>query len=318
MKLARYHAGGIVRIEEAPEPERPEGGLLIQTEACGLCSGELVQWYLDRKAPHVLGHEVCGRVLESDDPRFPVGSRVFPHHHAPDPGSALAQRGAAVHDPVWRRTKLILGGMAERFAVPAENLADTILVDDMRPREAALIEPLACVMKSLRRLRLRGDERVAVIGQGVMGLMFSLMLPGSLAYDLSQSRLDWAQRLGIDARHPDHAEPAEVVIVCPGTAPALEQALRIAEPDPRILLFAPLPPGEPFSIDLDYWYMQDLSLICSYSCGPEDTRAAADSLRQGRFRAEDVVSEFITLEELPGAYARMKQGEILKAMVEFS
>jgi L-iditol 2-dehydrogenase len=317
MKLARYHAGGVIRIEEAPEPVMPAGGLLVQTEACGLCSGELVQWYLDRKAPHVLGHEVCGRVIESDDARFPVGSRVFPHHHAPDPESALAKRGAAVHDPTWRGTRLDPGGMAERFAVAPENLADTLIVDDLRPREAALIEPLACVMKSLRRLHLRGDERVAVIGQGVMGLMFSLMLPGGRAYDLSPGRIEWAQKLGVDARHPDQAEPAEVVVVCPGTAPALELALSIAEPDPRILLFAPLPPGQPFSIDLDHWYMQDLSLICSYSCGPEDTRAAAQALREGRFRAEDVVSEFIGLDDLPDAYARMKRGETLKAMVEF-
>ncbi len=317
MKLARYHAGGTVRIEEAPEPALPPGGLLVQTEACGLCSGELVQWYLDRKAPHVLGHEVCGRVLQSNDARFPVGSRIFPHHHAPDPHSALARRGASVHDPVWRRTRLDPGGMAERFAVAAENLADTLIVDDMRPREAALIEPLACVMKSLRRLRLRGDESVAVIGQGVMGLMFSLLLPGCRAYDLSPARIAWAQGLGINAAHPDQAEPAEVVIVCPGAASALELALRIAEPDPRILLFAPLPPGQPFPLDLDHGYMQDLSLICSYSCGPEDTLAAAEALRRGCFRAEDVVSEFIPLDGLPEAYQRMKAGEILKAMVEF-
>ncbi|MEY4881438.1 MAG: hypothetical protein RLZ87_867, partial [Armatimonadota bacterium] len=82
MKLARYIGSGEIEIQDAEIPDCPTGGLLIQTEASGLCSGELMQWYMDKKIPHVLGHEVSGVVIESQDSRFPVGCRVFPHHHA--------------------------------------------------------------------------------------------------------------------------------------------------------------------------------------------------------------------------------------------
>src|SRR5438132_13023667 len=117
MKLARYTGGGEIAIVDEPMPICPPGGLLIKTEACGLCSGELMDWYMDRKVPHVLGHEVAGIVIESQDDRFPVECRVFPHHHAPCLACSFCARGLYVHCEQWKRTKLLPGGMAEFFAV---------------------------------------------------------------------------------------------------------------------------------------------------------------------------------------------------------
>src|SRR4051794_26553745 len=149
MKLARYIGGGQIAILDEPAPTCPPGGLLVKTEASGLCSGELMDWYMDKKVPHVLGHEVAGIVVESQDDRFQVGSRVFPHHHAPCMQCSYCQKQLHVHCEQWKRTKLIPGGMAEYFAVAPENLTDTIEVSELRAIDAALIEPLACVVKSI-------------------------------------------------------------------------------------------------------------------------------------------------------------------------
>lgn len=317
-RVARYLGQGRVEIVHEPLPACPPGGLLVKTLACGLCSGELMSWYMDRKIPHVLGHEVCAEVIESQDGRFPVGMRVFPHHHAPDLSSSLSQRGAEVHDPQWRATKLIPGGMADFFGVPAANLSDCLDVSDLRPQEAALIEPLACVVKAARRLNLRGDESVTVIGLGVMGLMFMHLLKGAQGVDLSESRRDWASSQGLHALSPEKAEKSEVIIVCPGSEQALNLALSLAEPDPKVCLFAPMPPETITGLDLHGLYFQDLTLTCSYSCGPRETRRAKELLEQGLFRAEQVVSDFISLDELPESYLAMKEGRILKPMVMFS
>lgn len=315
MKIAQYNLGGTISIVEVEPPALPPGGLLVQTEACGLCSGELMTWYLDRKVPHVLGHEVCGRVVESEDQRFPVGARVFPHHHAPCMKCEFCQRGAYVHCPQWKRTKLVPGGMVEVFAVGAENLTDT-LITDLRPRDAALIEPLACVVKSLRRTGYREGEPAVVIGLGVMGLMHLLLMPGAVGIDLDERRVNWAKSLGLDARLPETV-PATCVIVCPGSEGALRAGLECAVPDARVGLFAPLPEGQPVALDLEKLYFRDLTLTASYSAGPDDSREAHRVLAEGRVKAEQVVSDFITLDQLPTAYQAMKQQEILKAMVEF-
>lgn len=321
MKLARYLGQGRIGIVDEPEPSLPAGGLVVQTEACGLCSGELMAWYLDRKIPHVLGHEVAGRVVKSDDDRFPVGARVFVHHHAPCGTCALCQRGAYVHCPVWKATKLQPGGMAERFAAAAENLADTLRIDHLRPEDGALIEPLACVAKSLRKLNYQAGESAAVIGLGVMGLMHALLMPGCVAYDLNPARVEWARAQGVDAhpldpQTPPDAMSREVVVVCPGNKAALDLSLHLVAPEGRVCLFAPLPPGEvPF--DFERAYFRDITVVNAYSCGPNDTRVALAWLEAGRVRAEQVVSHFIELEALPEHYLRMRDGEIVKAMVQF-
>jgi L-iditol 2-dehydrogenase len=316
-RVARYMGGGQVAIVEETAPECPPGGLLVDTLACGLCSGELMDWYMDRKVPHVLGHEVAGRVAESQDQRFPVGSLVFPHHHAPCMECDFCRRAQYVHCAQWRSTKLLPGGMAERFGVPAANLSDTLRVDDMRPVDAALIEPLACVMKSLDIAGVQEGDRVAVIGLGVMGLMHMLVLPSTaIGYELNPSRLSWAQGLGLRAARPEAASPADVAFVCPGSQGAFDAAMSIIQPGGTIVMFAPLPPGQDLAVP-QRAYFDDVAIKNSYSCGPGDTREAAQAIRAGKVRAEQVVSGFIRMEELPAAYLSMKRGEILKPMVVF-
>lgn len=314
-RLARYVKGGNVEIVDESIPILPAGGLLVRTEACGLCSGELMAWYLDRKAPHVLGHEVSGIVVESDDDRFPPGSRVFPHHHAPCLACDWCATGRHVHCPQWKTTRLDPGGMAEVFAVPAANLNDTHVVNDLRPVDAALAEPLACVHKSLALLPGWGTS--AVVGLGALGLMHALVRPGMTGYDTNPARRAWAESQGVRALSPEQAEPADAVVVCPGTRTALEFGLSLLRPGGTLVLFAPLPPSQPVPLDLKALYFRDLRFATSYSCGPTDTASALATLRAGGLRAEQVVSDFIALDDLPNAYRAMRSGELLKAMVVF-
>lgn len=319
MKLARYLGNGVVEIQEAPRPTCPPGGLLVKTEACGLCSGELMHWYMDRKVYNVLGHEVAGKVCESDDLRFPIGARIFVHHHAPCLDCDFCRRGAYVHCPTWKSTRLDPGGMAEYFAVAPQNLNDAFLIEGLTAHQAALIEPVACTVKCLSRAEAAPGQRGAVIGLGTLGLVHLFQHPEAFGIDVNPSRVDHARSLGLNVGRPSEAPLASFdwVVVCPGTPPALELALSLVAPQGTVALFAPLPPGQPFSLDLERLYFSDLRLVTSYSCGPPDTRRAAELLRDGTVKVENCVSDFVTLEELPGAYQRMSKGEILKAMVEF-
>lgn len=318
MKLARYLGAGRVTIVDEPIPGCPEGGLLVKTEASGLCSGELMDWYMDRKIPHVLGHEVAGIVTESQDERFPVGERVFVHHHAPCLSCEWCQSNMHVYCEQWKRTKLVPGGMAEYFAVPAENLTDAFSVGALRAVDAALIEPLACVMKSIDMAgTVFPTFTTAVIGLGAMGLLHALLMPECTGFELNSDRVDWARKQGIHVAGPDSSKRFDRIFICPGSQKAFDLALQIANPGARLIMFAPLPPNEHLAVSQEA-YFKDLQISHSYSCGPNHTRAARAVLEKGLISAEQVVSDFVGIEELPRAYERMKQGEILKPMVVFS
>lgn len=273
-----------------------------------------MDWYMEKKIPHVLGHEVCGEVIESQDARFATGQRIFAHHHAPCLTCDMCTRGNHVHCDQWKQTKLIPGGMAEIFGVPKENLNDTFAVDDLRPVDAALIEPLACVIKSLQ---LAPQDDAAVVGLGVMGLMHMKMLPANaIGYDLNSARIDWARRRGLRAELPSEAMMASAVFVCPGSQQAFNFAISIVKPGGSVVMFAPLSPDETLVVPQSV-YFNEVKILSAYSCGPEETTLAAKALGTGVLAAEDVVSNFIDLASLPEAYQLMKKGEILKPMVTF-
>jgi L-iditol 2-dehydrogenase len=273
-------------------------------------------WYMDRKLPHVLGHEVAGIVMESGDPRFPVGSRVFPHHHAPCLQCEYCARSMYTRCEQWKRTKLQPGGMAEYFAVSAENLNDTHVVSDLRAIDAALIEPLSCVAKAIGMTTGGPTEpRTAVIGLGFMGLLHALILKGCHAFDLNPSRLEWAQQQGVITL--DEAAVYDRIIVMPGSQAAFDRAYAMSDQQAEICLFAPLPPDQDLKVP-GAAYFRDLRIFNAYSAGPPDSVQAIAWLREGRIRAEQVVTEFIPLSDLPRAYRAMRDGEILKPMVVFS
>ena len=95
MRVARLYDFGDIRVEQSARPEPGPGDILVRTRACGICSGDIMPWYIRRKAPLVLGHEPVGVVEEigRDVSGFKPGERVFVHHHAPSSGATHA--GAA-------------------------------------------------------------------------------------------------------------------------------------------------------------------------------------------------------------------------------
>jgi L-iditol 2-dehydrogenase len=235
-----------IRIEERPLPALEPGDVLVRTAASGVCSGDLMPWYVRKKAPFVFGHEPAGTVVafggdapgaSRDGSRLRLGDRVFAHHHAPCLNCDACMTGRAVHCATWRTTALDPGGMAEFFRVPRANLADTlVLPPSLSFADGALVEPLGCVVKSLRRAFPIAIERrlippavdaplaagtafvaetqtalveaadglrgrtLYVIGAGVMGLMHVIVAAalGATVYvsDFHASRRALAERLG--------------------------------------------------------------------------------------------------------------------------
>lgn len=324
MKVARLYDFLDVRIEEAPVPAIGPGEALVRARVCGICSGDVVAWYIRKKAPLVLGHEPMGEIAAVGEgvTDLAPGDRVFVHHHAPCFRCRACARGEFVQCPVWKQSQLDPGGMAEFFRVPAINLAgDTLrLPAHVSDEDGALVEPLACVVKSLDRAGRVADASVLIIGLGVMGQLHVLLARhlGArqiLAADLVASRCERARTLGadvvIDASAADLAtevrrhtggEGAEVVIVGPATVPALEQGLACAARGATVVQFMGTEPGAVLQLATDDFYFRELRLVPSYSCGPLETRRALDLIAAGVVRAAHVVTHRFPLADAAEAY----------------
>lgn len=323
MKVARLYDYLDVRVEEEEVPRIGADEILVRGLTCGICSGDVVPWYIRRKAPLVLGHEPSGEVVEVGPAvrGFSPGDRVFVHHHAPCLACRACRRREFVQCPTWKSSHLDPGGMAEYFRVPAVNLGDTLrLPDCVSDEDGALVEPLACVVKSLNRAGDVRDAVVLVIGLGVMGQLHVLAARERGAHtiigaDLVEARCEAARRLGADqvinAGVTDMkdavlsltaGEGADVVIAGPATGEAIELGLACAARGGTVVQFMGTQPDDVLRLSTFDYYFRELRLVPSYSCGPPDTREALRLIEQGVVRAEHVVTHRFPLAEVAKAY----------------
>lgn len=340
MRAARLDENLEVGIAEMDVPTVGPGEILVRTRACGICTGDIMGWYMRRKAPLVFGHEPAGEVaaVASDVQDFRPGDRVFVHHHAPCLGCHLCARGEYVQCVGWRNGKLVPGGMAEYFAVPAGQVrADTLrLPEGVTYADAALIEPLACTVKSIRRAALRGGERIVVIGLGVMGQLHVALAQHAgaaqvIGLDRVPFRLDRARELGADAVvHVDEHDPvdavgeltngemADAVIIGPGSIEAMELGVRLAGRGATVVFFTASRPEDRLTIAPYDLYFREIRLVPSYSCGPNDTREALDLIARGVVKRELVVTHEFPLEKVVDAYRTAAMTSALKTIVTFA
>jgi L-iditol 2-dehydrogenase len=342
-RAAVYEGDGNVVVRDVPLPPLAPAELLVRVRACGLCGSESLAWYADSKAPFVLGHEPVAEIVACGSEAKPAngaaafcaGERVFIHHHAPCMTCRRCRREDYVQCETWRATKLNPGALARFTIVPEASVRYDVLriPPDLSDDKATLIEPLATVVKSVRRSGMRVGDRVLIIGLGAMGMLHALVARVRGAQfiagaDRVPARLAWAKQIGIDETLDTGRAPvrdqlmaltggqgAEIVFVTPGSSAALETATQCVAAGGTIVVFTPLPPGERFGLHVNDLFFRDINIVMSYSAGPNDTREALDLLASG-LPVEPLFTHRFTLEEAAKAYAMLKNASAsLKVIV---
>lgn len=338
MRAVEYHANDDVRIVELPVPEIGSGELLVHMRACGLCASDVMQWYMQPRAPLYPGHEPVGEVVAVGDgvTQFAVGQRVFVHHHVPCMVCHYCQRGSFSQCPTFRSTRLYPGGLAEYIRVPAPNVQLDVLPlpDNLSFEAATLIEPLGCCVRGINRADVEPGNSVLVLGAGSNGLMLGRLAQQRgatrvLIVDPIAYRRQRALDIGIDyALDPQNGDlltqilnvnggrKPDNVLVTPSSISAMRQGIELVGAGGTVLFFAPPPPTEVLGISPNMFFFQEISLRTSYSTGPYETRDALELLRTGRILAESVITHRFLLEEAAQAFQLVaKPGNALKALI---
>jgi 2-desacetyl-2-hydroxyethyl bacteriochlorophyllide A dehydrogenase len=319
-------------------PSPGPGQVLVRVRATALCTWEqrTYQGIQAIKTPFVGGHETAGTVVAAGDGvnLLKPGDRVTLGPVACDecyycrrglPARCEQFVARFVLDDTWGPW-----GLAEYKLVPAR--AAFIVPPDLSFEEAALAEPVSCVVHGVRALQPELGDDIVVIGAGPMGLLNALVLKcrGArvIVCELDAARREKAREMGVDAvLDPTEADPieavkaltrgrgADAVIAAVGSARVDELAFSLVGKAGKVVLFASAHPSPPLKVDHNLIHKNEVDVLGVEGKGVDDFRIAVKLLSDRLIDVRPLIDALVPLTRLEEAFEQAIRPDTYRIVV---
>ncbi len=331
MMAAVLHGREDLKIERVEIPAVGPEDLLIRVRAALTCGTDFKVWRQGYHArmislPAIFGHELSGVVEEAGaavKDRFPRGMRVVAANSAPCNECFFCARSREnlCEDLVFNN-----GAYAEYALIPSRILRENVIEIPSHVSfvDAALLEPLACVLRGIEETGIKPGDTTVVIGCGPIGLKFIRILSArgvrTIAIGKRPSQTKAAEQLGaiaaFDVSKIDDPIAAirdltyrrlgaDSVIEAVGTPTTWQWALQAVRCGGTVNLFGGCPRGTRVEFESSVLHYSEITIKSSFHHTPRFIREALDTIARGEIRAKDLVTGEIPLAELPDLFRRM-------------
>jgi L-iditol 2-dehydrogenase len=326
-----------LRLESVVNPTIGEGEVIIQVGCATTCGTDLKVWRRGGhakmlKLPTLFGHEGAGRIVElgAGVTGWKVGDRVVANNSAPCMNCFFCQRQEYSLCPnlTWNN-----GTFAEYLKIPAAIVQHNLLpIPDELPDElAAMTEPLACVLHGVARSNVKARDKVVVLGDGAIGLMFVAKLAYDWAAEVfllggNDTRLEIGTKLGAAktfnyrqiadiptlVKELTDGWGADVVIEATGVPSVWESAIACARPGATVNLFGGCPRDTTITVNTEQLHYSELTLKGVFHNTPKFVREALSLIASRRIPFELLISEQRPLKDLEQVFSDMKARKVIK------
>ncbi len=325
MLAAVYRGASRIAVESVKTPEIGPGELLVRVESCGICHTDLKKVQHNLLAPpRIYGHETAGTVVAAGEgvTTFAPGDRIIVFHHIPCKNCFYCERRLYAQCAAYRRVGVTAGfepaggGFAQYVRVMdwivkygVERIPDGVSFD-----QACWVEPVNTCLKGVELLGLRTSDTVVVLGQGPIGLIFTLLIKrlvsSVLTTDTIPFRRTLSERFGASSFDPredgfrnavrvaSDTRGADAVVVATNAKGLVEQALRISRPGAKILLFAQTSATERIDITGADICVCERTLLGSYSADFDLQSESARLVFSSELPLEQLISDRVTLTDI--------------------
>ena len=325
MKAAVYLGEGRVAVQCIETPAISPDEILVRVESCGICHTDLkkIEYNL-LPPPRVYGHETAGVVARVGDrvTKYAPGDRVVVFHHIPCGDCFYCHRRLYAQCAVYKKVGVTAGyepaggGFSQYVRVfdwivkrGVELIPQGVSFD-----QACWVEPVNTCLKGFELLGLLAGDVVAVLGQGPIGLIFTLLAKRMGATVLATDTIDFRRSLSarfgasaFDPHQPDFGRTiqtstggrgADAVIVATSAPRLVEQAVEISRPGAKILLFAQTSAGERIELSGAAICAGERVLLGSYSADIDLQAESARLVFSGELPLEQLISDRMSLDEI--------------------
>jgi L-iditol 2-dehydrogenase len=326
MKAALLYGVKNLQIEEIDIPKVEAGEILVRVRAATTCGTDLKifqRGYVDGviKMPTVFGHEWSGDVMEVGEgvDWLREGMRVRAGNSSPCLRCRMCRKEQynLCENMMW-----LWGAYAEYIKVPARivMLNTQEIPSHVSYEEAAVTEPLACVLHGIEKARVNMGDVVAIIGAGPIGLLHLLLArkmgAGKIIIsDTIDERLELAQKLGadeiIDAKKEDtvgktkqltEGYGADVVIEAIGLPETWKQALKMVVKGGTVLEFGGCPPGTEIKVSTEQLHYGETTLLGAFHATPAHFKKILSLIASGAINVKPLISRRVKLDQILEAF----------------
>ena len=344
MKVARFYAPGDLRVEEMPRPEPGPGELLMRVRACATCGTDVKIFRFGHHhivPPRVMGHEIAGVVEKLGDETEGFSPS--------DPVQLIAAIPCGECFECKNRSMSICanqesmgyhydGGFAEWLVVPEKVLRVrglNLIPEGLSFEEAAVTEPLACVLNGQELAGVGPDDVVVVVGAGPIGCLHVRLArargAGKVALvEMNGARLQMAaQRVEPDAAIDASKENAidavlkltdgrgaDVIVTAAASGAAQEEALQMAARGGRISFFGGLPKDGPvINLDSNLVHYRELKIFGANGSTPAHNADALRLIASGAVPVKDLITDRLPLDGVLDGIEAVKSGNSIKVVI---
>lgn len=333
--------GKIAPYEEVPTPSPGRGEMLVRVKAALTCGTDLKAFTRGHPMipmPGPFGHEFSGVVEEVGKGvrKFRKGDPVMSVHSAPCLRCAPCKKGLHNLCQNIMSTK-VLGAYAEFVLLPEHVVKQNAYKKPaaLSFEEAALLEPLSCVIHGLSPLGIKKGDSCLVIGAGPIGLMHVMLLSAAgvvvAVADPHEGRLRKARALGarkcIKVTKDRQRDALRIrracstitgglgldhVFECTGRPEAWEASVDHLRPGGTATLFGGCPSGTAACFDTHRLHYDEITLRGVFHFTPADVKRAYGLLKGGKLQLKELISGSYPLRDMQKAFSRLREGRGVK------
>ena len=302
MRALMYLGIGELAMRDLP---LPGDEILVRVSGCGICGTDLKTYRVGHHLftpPTILGHEFYGRVERAPvDSGYREGDLVVVAPYCECGSCAFCSSGS----PSLCRDKSYVsqGAFCEYVGLPASYAAKGLFRLPAEDDVYTLVEPLACVLNGVERLRLHSSSRVLVVGSGPMGALFALLFKAKgirvAVVEPSASRRGRASPPGgVEAHEPGAAGIGayDNVVIAVNKAALFDEYIRSVSDGGTVLMFSGLPKGESVSVDSYSIHYREVRLAGSSGYAIRHFREALELIQANKESFARLITHKLPLE----------------------
>ncbi len=303
-----------LQVERVAVPQLGPGDILVRVKVALTCGTDVKVFRRGYHArmivpPAVFGHELAGDVVSLGDgcTRFKVGQRVVAANSAPCGDCFFCRRELEnlCEDLLFNN-----GAYAEYIRIPARIVERNTyeIPHHVGYHDAALVEPLACVLRGLEETGVRPGDTVTVIGLGPIGLMFvriaALYGARVIAIGRRKTQLERAASMGAaelisteHIPHPvktvrdlTHGRGTDIAIEAVGKPETWHWAVDMVRRGGTVNFFGGCPNSTHVSMDTNLLHYSEITCKASFHHTPAYIQKALDIVAQGELTAKAFVN----------------------------